>query len=183
MHPFALLHRNHPEILGSDKLYLYFIEVPKCPEIRSRRRLLRWLQYFRNRSVPGPGALKYTEDDPVFAGLERMEMDFVADYDNLKRYFDSEEQARVDAMLMNEALRKEKESGIELGKALGEELGETRGEAKGALRKSFSIAKNLFKLGLTMAQIKQFTGLSDALLERAQRGEELTEADFDSLRL
>lgn len=97
--------------------------------------------------------------------------------------FDSEEQARVDAMLMNEALRKEKESGIELGKALGEELGETRGEAKGALRKSFSIAKNLFKLGLTMAQIKQFTGLSDALLERAQRGEELTEADFDSLRL
>ena len=93
--------------------------------------------------------------------------------------FDSEDQARVDAMLMNEALRKEKESGIELGKALGE----TRGEAKGALRKSFSIAKNLFKLGLTMAQIKQFTGLSDALLERAQRGEELTEADFDSLRL
>lgn len=89
--------------------------------------------------------------------------------------FDSEEQSRVDAMLMNEALRKEKESGIELG--------ETRGEAKGALRKSFSIAKNLFKLGFTMAQIKQFTGLSDALLERARRGEELTEADFDSLRL
>ena len=89
--------------------------------------------------------------------------------------FDREEQARVDAMLMNEALRKEKESGIELG--------ETRGEAKGALRKSFSIAKNLFKLGFTMAQIKQFTGLSDALLERARRGEELTEADFDSLRL
>ena len=25
VHPFALLHRNHPEILGSDKLYLYFI--------------------------------------------------------------------------------------------------------------------------------------------------------------
>ena len=89
--------------------------------------------------------------------------------------FDREEQARVDAMLMNEALRKEKESGIELG--------ETRGEAKGALRKSFSIAKNLFKLGFTMAQIKQFTGLSDALLERARRGEELTEEDFDSLRL
>ena len=125
--------------------------------------------------MPGPGALKYTEDDPIFAGLERMEMDFVADYDNLKRYFDSEEQARVDAMLMNEALRKEKESGIELG--------ETRGEAKGALRKSFSIAKNMFESGVAWAQIKQFTGLSDALLERAQRGEELTEADFDSLRL
>ncbi|HIV15943.1 MAG TPA: hypothetical protein IAB18_08605 [Candidatus Avisuccinivibrio pullicola] len=89
--------------------------------------------------------------------------------------FDREEQARVDAMLMNEALRKEKESGIAIGEA--------RGEAKGALRKSFSIAKNLFKLGFTMAQIKQFTGLSDALLERARRGEELTEADFDSLRL
>ena len=89
--------------------------------------------------------------------------------------FDSEEQARVDAMLMNEALRKEKESGIELG--------ETRGEAKGALRKSFSIAKNMFESGVAWAQIKQFTGLSDALLERAQRGEELTEADFDSLRL
>ena len=84
--------------------------------------------------------------------------------------FDREEQARVDAMLMNEALRKEKESGIELG--------ETRGEAKGALRKSFSIAKNLFKLGFTMAQIKQFTGLSDALLERARKGEALTDADF-----
>ena len=93
-------------------------------------------------------------------------------------YFDREEQARVDAMLMNEALRKEKESGIELGKALGEELGETRGEAKGALRKSFSIAKNMFESGVAWAQIKQFTGLSDALLERARKGEALTDADF-----
>ena len=127
VHPFALLHWNHPEVLCSDKLYLYFIEVPKCPEVYTQRRILRWLQYFKNRNVPGPGALQYTEADQIFADLERMEMDFVADYDNLKRYFDSEEQARVDELLMNEALRKEKESGIAIGEARGEARGETRG--------------------------------------------------------
>ncbi|HIV15160.1 MAG TPA: Rpn family recombination-promoting nuclease/putative transposase [Candidatus Avisuccinivibrio pullicola] len=170
VHPFALLHRNHPEVLCSDKLYLYFIEVPKCPEVFTQRRILRWLQYFKNRNVPGPGALQYTEADQIFADLERMEMDFVADYDNLKRYFDSEEQARVDELLMNEALRKEKESGIAIGEARGEARGETRG--------IFNTAKNMFKLGLTMAQIKESTGLSDALLEKARKGESLTDEDL-----
>ena len=170
VHPFALLHRNHPEVLCSDKLYLYFIEVPKCPEVYTQRRILRWLQYFKNRNVPGPGALQYTEADQIFADLERMEMDFVADYDNLKRYFDSEEQARVDELLMNEALRKEKESGIAIGEARGEARGETRG--------IFNTAKNMFKLGLTMAQIKESTGLSDALLEKARKGESLTDEDL-----
>ena len=164
MHPCALLHRHHPEVPVSDKLYLYFIEVTKCPEERTQRRLLRWLQYFNNRSVPGPGALEYTEDDPIFAELESMEMDFVADYDNLRRYFDHEEQARVDAMLMNEELSR----------------GEARGEAKGMLKKSFNIARNLFKLGLSQAQIKESTGLSDTLLEKAQRDENLTEEEIAS---
>ena len=160
VHPCALLHRHHPEVPVSDKLYLYFIEVTKCPEERTQRRLLRWLQYFNNRSVPGPGALEYTEDDPIFAELESMEMDFVADYDNLRRYFDHEEQARVDAMLMNEALSKVK--------------------AEGVLESRFDIARNLFKLGLSQAQIKESTGLSDTLLEKAQRDENLTEEEIAS---
>ena len=160
VHPCALLHRHHPEVPVSDKLYLYFIEVTKCPEERTQRRLLRWLQYFNNRSVPGPGALEYTEDDPIFAELESMEMDFVADYDNLRRYFDHEEQARVDAMLMNEALSKVK--------------------AEGVLESRFDIARNLFKLGISKAQIKESTGLSDTLLEKAQRDENLTEEEIAS---
>ena len=160
VHPCALLHRHHPEVPVSDKLYLYFIEVTKCPEERTQRRLLRWLQYFNNRSVPGPGAVEYTEDDPIFAELESMEMDFVADYDNLRRYFDHEEQARVDAMLMNEALSKVK--------------------AEGVLESRFDIARNLFKLGISKAQIKESTGLSDTLLEKAQRDENLTEEEIAS---
>ena len=36
----------------------------------------------------------------------------------------------------------------------------------------------MFKLGLTMAQIKESTGLSDALLEKARKGESLTDEDL-----
>ena len=104
--------------------------------------------------------------------LESMEMDFVADYDNLRRYFDHEEQARVDAMLMNEELSRVEARGIAKG--------ETRGEAKGMLKKSFNIARNLFRLGLSQAQIKESTGLSDTLLEKAQRDENLTEEEIAS---
>ncbi len=154
--------------------------MTKCPEERTQRRLLRWLQYFNNRSVPGPGALEYTEDDPIFAELESMEMDFVADYDNLRRYFDHEEQARVDAMLMNEELSRVEARGIAKGEARGIAKGEARGEAKGMLKKSFNIARNLFKLGLSQAQIKESTGLSDTLLEKAQRDENLTEEEIAS---
>ncbi|HIV15471.1 MAG TPA: hypothetical protein IAB18_06120, partial [Candidatus Avisuccinivibrio pullicola] len=103
---------------------------------------------------------EYTEDDPIFAELESMEMDFVADYDNLRRYFDHEEQARVDAMLMNEALSKVK--------------------AEGVLESRFDIARNLFKLGISKAQIKESTGLSASLLEKAQRDENLTEEEIAS---
>ena len=60
----------------------------------------------------------------------------------------------------------------------GQRIGEARGEARGETRGIFNTAKNMFKLGLTMAQIKESTGLSDALLERARKGEALTDADF-----
>lgn len=84
-------------------------------------------------------------------------MAFVADYKNLERYFDSEEQARVDAMLMNEELAER--------------------EARGEIRGIFNTARNMFKLGLSMAQIRESTGLSDALLEKAQRDESLSDED------
>ena len=70
-------------------------------------------------------------------------------------FYDPEEQARVDAMLMNEALSKVK--------------------AEGVLESRFDIARNLFKLGLSQAQIKESTGLSATLLEKARRDENLTE--------
>ena len=73
-------------------------------------------------------------------------------------FYDPEEQARVDAMLMNEALSKVK--------------------AEGVLESRFDIARNLFKLGLSQAQIKESTGLSDTLLEKAQRDETLTEEEL-----
>ena len=92
-------------------------------------------------------------------------------------YFsDPEEQAYVDAMLMNEELSRVEARGI----AKGEARGEARGEAKGMLKKSFNIARNLFKLGLSQAQIKESTGLSDTLLEKARRDETLTEEDIAS---
>ena len=70
-------------------------------------------------------------------------------------FYDPEEQAYVDAMLMNEALSKVK--------------------AEGVLESRFDIARNLFKLGLSQAQIKESTGLSGTLLEKARRDENLTE--------
>ena len=89
----------------------------------------------------------------------------------LPEYFsDPEEQVRVDAMLMNEELNRVEARGIAKGEA--------RGEAKGMLKKSFNIARNLFKLGLSQAQIKESTGLSDTLLEKAQRDETLTEEEL-----
>ena len=64
-------------------------------------------------------------------------------------FYDPEEQARVDAMLMNEALSKVK--------------------AEGVLESSFNIARNLFRLGISKEQIRNITGLSATLLEKAQK--------------
>ena len=89
-------------------------------------------------------------------------MDFVADYDNLRRYFDHEEQARVDAMLMNEELSRV----------------EARGIAKGTLENSFNNARGMFRLGISQEQIRNITGLSDTLLEKARRDETLTEEEL-----
>ena len=91
-------------------------------------------------------------------------------------FYDPEEQARVDAMLMNEELSRVEARGI----AKGEARGEARGEAKGMLKKSFNIARNLFKLGISKAQIKESTGLSATLLEKARRDEPLTEEEIAS---
>ena len=73
-------------------------------------------------------------------------------------FYDPEEQARVDAMLMNEALSKVK--------------------AEGVLESSFNIARNLFRLGISKEQIRNITGLSATLLEKAQRDETLTEEEL-----
>ena len=85
----------------------------------------------------------------------------------LPEYFsDPEEQAYVDAMLMNEELSRVEARGI------------AKGEAKGMLKKSFNIARNLFKLGISKEQIRNITGLSATLLEKAQRDETLTEEEL-----
>ena len=70
----------------------------------------------------------------------------------------------MDAMLMNEELSRV----------------EARCKAEGVLESRFDIARNLFKLGLSQAQIKESTGLSDTLLEKAQRDENLTEEEIAS---
>ena len=76
-------------------------------------------------------------------------------------YFsDPEEQAIVDAMLMNEEL--------------------SRVEARGMLKSSFNIARNLFRLGISQEQIRNITGLSATLLEKARRDETLTEEEIAS---
>ena len=70
-------------------------------------------------------------------------------------FYDPEEQAYVDAMLMNEALSKVK--------------------AEGVLENSFNNARGMFRLGISKEQIRNITGLSDTLLEKARRDENLTE--------
>ncbi len=87
-------------------------------------------------------------------------------------FYDPEEQAYVDAMLMNEELSRVEARGIAKG--------EDRGEAKGMLKSSFNIARNLFRLGISQEQIRNITGLSATLLEKARRDETLTEEEIAS---
>ena len=77
-------------------------------------------------------------------------------------FYDPEEQAYVDAMLLNEELSRV----------------EARCKAEGVLESRFDIARNLFKLGLSQAQIKESTGLSGTLLEKARRDEPLTKEEL-----
>ena len=87
-------------------------------------------------------------------------------------FYDPEEQAYVNAMLMNEELSRVEARGIAKGEA--------RGEAKGMLKSSFNIARNLFRLGISQEQIRNITGLSATLLEKARRDETLTEEEIAS---
>ena len=43
------------------------------------------------------------------------------------------------------------------------------------LKSSFNIARNLFRLGISQEQIRNITGLSATLPEKARRDETLTE--------
>ena len=84
-------------------------------------------------------------------------------------YFsDPEEQAYVDAMLMNEELSRV------------EARCKAEGKAEGMLKSSFNIARNLFRLGISQEQIRNITGLSATLLEKARRDETLTEEEIAS---
>ena len=68
----------------------------------------------------------------------------------------------MDAMLMNEELSRV----------------EARGIAKGTLENSFNNARGMFRLGISKEQIRNITGLSASLLEKARRDETLTEEEI-----
>ena len=77
----------------------------------------------------------------------------------------------MDAMLMNEELSRV------------EARCKAEGKAEGMLKSSFNIARNLFRLGISQEQIRNITGLSATLLEKARRDENLTEEEIASARL
>ena len=145
---YELRERDDRELL-SDKISAHIIEAPKCSKLsaKNKNRLIRWMKYFTNTTPEEVRLL--TQEDPIFKRILEAEQMFVGSPEEMRMY-EAAERYELD---MNSALFR--------GRTEGRKEGIEEGLKEGKKKAAFSIALNLLRMGMPVAQIKEATNLND----------------------
>ena len=143
-HSWYSLAEQEEKHLLTDKMFLHFIELKKCPglEEKTLNRLQKWIKYL---SAKTPAGEVQTEGDEIFEQLRRIEQMFVKDREEMLRY-EAAERFRLD---YNSAIKGATEEGMEKGKD----------------EEKKNIARKMLQLGKPIAEIKMLTDLSESEIE------------------
>ena len=106
-----------------------------------------------------------SQGNPVMAKANNVMDIFYMDEQERKRYEAAWEYESDRLSMINESERKGLERGKLLGLAEGKSLGFAEGESQGSRQAKLETARNLLQFGLSVENIAQATGLSQAEVE------------------
>lgn len=161
---FQILEVNRHTLL-SDKMGLYFFELPKLPsEISNDNMLLLWLSLFKANTEEELEKIRALEVPVMNQALNAYDAITVSpEFREMERL---RAKARHDeAQALYHAEQKGIEKGIKRGIEKGIEKGIERGIEKGRQEEKLEMARKLKSMGLSLNQISQASGLSDSEIE------------------
>ena len=158
IHNYKIVHDKDSEKVIKG-LHFTFIELPKfTPHTFTEKRMavlwLRFLTEINANTTEIPAEL--TENPEISKALEELKVSGFTE-EELRAYDKFWDGVRVEKSLQHDSFQEGKAEGMEEGIARGME----EGIAKGELQKSLSIAKNLLKMGMTIQQVADATGISE----------------------
>ena len=121
--------------------------------------LYRWLRFF----TQGAGIHfmeKYKETDAAIKEAKADYEDFLTDAQLREAQFEHEMFLHDQAQAKSDAHKEGYEEGMERGISTGIEQGIATGTERGEHAKAVAVAKNLIKVGLSVQQVSEATGLS-----------------------
>ena len=142
--------------IASDKIRLFTMELPKFDQKKlDRRNMLDvWMAFLKNPQ--NEEVLQFEEVHQAFDTLKEVSADEeVREIYELRR---KTEEGLVSEIAVKTAAAKKE--GREEGEKIGEARGIEKGEKIGENKKAIEVARNLLKMGLTVEQVAQGTGLS-----------------------
>ncbi|MDR1225695.1 MAG: Rpn family recombination-promoting nuclease/putative transposase [Prevotellaceae bacterium] len=161
-HHYRIVNVKHTEkqIKG---LEFVFIELPKFrPQNRAERRLhelwLRFLTEINERTGEAPAAL--LENSDTREAVKYMEVGAYTK-EQLSAYDKVRDGILTERSLLSDALKE--------GEAQGRVEGEAKGRAEGKAERSKEVALNLLKLGISLEDIMQSTGLTKEEIQALQK--------------
>jgi len=119
---------------------------------------LRFLTEINANTTEIPAEL--TENPEISKALEELKVSGFTE-EELRAYDKFWDGVRVEKSLQHDSFQEGKAEGMEEGIAKGKAEGMEEGIAKGEQQKSLSIAKNLLKMGMTIQQVADATGISE----------------------
>ena len=153
IHNYRIVHdKNSEKVI--DGLHFTFIELPKFTphSISDKRMMVLWLRYLTEIDAKTTEAPSELLNDPqIGKALEEVKVSAFTE-EELRAYDKFWDGVRVEKSLQYDSFQE--------GKAEGLAEGEQKGLAAGELIAKLATARNLMKMGLTVAQITQATGLT-----------------------
>ena len=115
---FLLREKDDPRKVLTDHLQIHFVELPKNKSQDLDTRLQKWIEYFKNEGEDNEIMNTLLKDDPIFRKVHNRYEQFTAD-DKLRDIYEARlKRERDDASILEGAVRKAREEGIEKGVAI-----------------------------------------------------------------
>ena len=149
---FQPLETKRHELL-SDKMGLHFFELPKVPiDISGKDELLLWLSLFK------------AETEEELEKLNKMGVSVMSEAIKAYRTVTASPEYREMERLREKAGHDEAQA-LHAAELRGEIRGEIRGESNGISKGKAQVAHNLIKMGMSVEQVVQATGLAQGEVE------------------
>ena len=162
VHSIYQIRETEEQTLLDELLEIHFLDLTKLPK-ENLTSLEKWLMFIKTDSKEERSML--SQGNPVMAKANKVMDIFYLDEQERKRYEAAWEYESDRLSMISESERKGLERGKLLGLAEGKSLGFAEGESQGSRQAKLETARNLLQFGLSVENIAQATGLSQAEVE------------------